>query len=75
MNPEFAPKAGGLGGLGGFDLKGPLAQFAMSMLQRSLQPQQQMPPPQIMGYRPQQPMGMLAPNIPQINPLGRMIHG
>jgi hypothetical protein len=57
---------------GGFDLKGPLAQFAMSMMQQQMQPKggPQMPLQHSMGLRPQQqqqPMGM---QMPQIMPLG-----
>jgi hypothetical protein len=56
---------------GGFDLKGPLAQFAMGMMQQEMQPKGQMMPLQHnMGLRPQQqqqPMGM---QMPQIMPLG-----
>jgi hypothetical protein len=56
---------------GGFDLKGPLAQFAMGMMQQQMQPKGQMMPLQHnMGLRPQQqqqPMGM---QMPQIMPLG-----
>jgi hypothetical protein len=57
---------------GGFDLKGPLAQFAMSMMQNQMQPKggQMMPLQHNMGLRPQQqqqPMGM---QMPQIMPLG-----
>jgi hypothetical protein len=75
MTPEamqaMAPKQGGLN-MSGFDLKGPLAQFAMSMVQQQMQPQggQMMPLQHNMGLRPQQqqqPMGM---QMPQIMPLG-----
>jgi hypothetical protein len=57
---------------GGFDLKGPLAQFAMGMMQQQMQPKggPQMPLQHNMGLRPQQqqqPMGM---QMPQIMPLG-----
>jgi hypothetical protein len=75
MTPEamqaMAPKQGGMN-MSGFDLKGPLAQFAMSMMQNQMQPKggQMMPLQHNMGLRPQQqqqPMGM---QMPQIMPLG-----
>lgn len=80
MNPMFAPneKVGGLGGLGGIDfgnldMKSPLANFALGMLQQQMQPGQQMPFPQHnMGMQPRQVQGALAPQPMQVAPLGRL---
>lgn len=75
----FMGKLGGLGGLGGLDfgnvdMKSPLANLAMGMLQQQLSPQaSQMPMPQHnMGLQPQQQMGALMPDPVQLAPLGRL---
>ena len=58
---------------GGFDIKGPLAQFAMSMMQQQMQPKggQMMPLQHNMGMRPQQPQMSGMPSPVQVSPLGR----
>ena len=72
-------KVGGLGGLGGVDygnvdMKSPLANFAMGMLQQELSKQNMpmQPPMHNMGMQPRQMQGALAPNPMQVAPLGRL---
>lgn len=62
-----------------FDLKSPLAQFAMNMMMKSMggggggAPMPALMPVQMHNPQ-QQPQGMLMPQLPQIAPIGKL-HG